>query len=128
MIIAVRMQICILLCICSISTHLTPANTYLQGIGADLCIANLCLNGTHLIPAITLLRGIGAGLCGEPACFESYDALGTNFLGDLFGQHHRQATSIESYDTLGTDIVGDLCLKSIIYSTNQRCITSGLGG
>ena len=77
MIIAVRMQVCILLCVYSISTHLIPAITYLHGIGADLC---------------------------------------------------GQATCIQSYDTFGADIVGDLCLKSINYSTNQRCIGCGLGG
>ena len=77
MIIVVRMQVCILLCICFISPY--------------------------LIRAITVLRGNGSYLCGQPTCFESYDAV-------------------------TADTIGGLCLKSIKYSTNQRCIGSGLGG
>ena len=75
MIIVVWMQVCILLCICFISTH--------------------------QIRAITV--GVGSYLCGQPTCLESCDAV-------------------------VADTIGDLCLKSIKYSTNQRCIGSGVGG
>ena len=74
MIIAFRVRVCILFCLCSISTNLIPAITYVRGIGVDLYGQPTC----GQLHQRTYLRGISVDLCGQPTCSKSYDSSGAD--------------------------------------------------
>ena len=104
MIIAVWMRVCILLCVCSISTLPIPVITYERGIGVDLCRQPTCGQ----------LESYGdvADLCGQlhQRTLESVVLLEISGVGDLCGHLHQRTLESAVFLEISRDMISTVSI------------------